>query len=51
MKFHAVRIRRISIKDEHGTNVLELCDVLHVLRLKEALISVCKRLDGGLRFD
>jgi hypothetical protein len=51
MKFHAVGIGRIPIKDAHGNNVLELRDMLHVPRLKEALISVCKGLDGGLRFD
>ena len=51
MKFHAIGIGRISIKDEHGNDAMELRDVLHVPRLKEALISVCKGLDGGIKFD
>ena len=51
MQFHAVGIGRIPINDEHGNAALELRDVLHVPRLREALLSVCKGLDGGLIFD
>src|SRR5271169_2362496 len=51
IQFHAIGIRRISTKNEHGNTMLELSDILHVSRLREALLSVCKGLDKGLIFE